>query len=161
MPDSVTPAVTPEIAFEDFTGGQVFDLGRVTVDHDEMIAFARRFDPQPFHLDAAAAAANPVLGGLCASGWYTGSLWMRTWADGVLNRSTSLGSPGGSSISWPAPVFAGDVLASRAGILGARRSRTKPELGLVDLLATLHRGDDCVFRAQFTALFGSRGDRRD
>jgi len=56
----------------------VFELGTVTVDEDEMIAFARRFDPQPFHVDAEAATANPVLGGLCASGWFTASLWMRT-----------------------------------------------------------------------------------
>ncbi|HEX4253334.1 MAG TPA: MaoC/PaaZ C-terminal domain-containing protein [Pseudonocardia sp.] len=145
-----------ELAFEDFKGGQVFDLGTVTIDGDEMVAFARRFDPQPFHIDPVAAAANPVLGGLCASGWFTASLWMRSWAEGVLNGSTALGSPGGNSLSWPAPVFAGDVLASRAGILGARLSRSRPGLGLVDLLATLHRDDQCVYRAQFTAIFGTR-----
>lgn len=144
-----------QFAFEDFTGGRVFDLGTITVDGDEMIAFARRFDPQPFHLDPVAAAANPVLGGLCASGWFTASLWMRAWAEGVLNHSTSLGSPGGNNLSWPAPVFAGDVLSARSGILGARVSRSKPELGLVDVLATLHRGDQPVFRAQFTALFAT------
>lgn len=142
--------------FEDFTPGRVFDLGTVTVDSEEMLAFARRFDPQPFHLDPVAAAANPVLGGLCASGWFTASLWMRQWADHVLNRSTSLGSPGGNNLSWPAPVFAGDELAAESGILGARVSRSKAHLGLVDILATLHRGDQPVFRAQFTALFGVR-----
>ena len=145
-----------ELAYEDFTGGQVFDLGTLTVDEDEMIAFARRFDPQPFHVDAEAATANPVLGGLCASGWFTASLWMRTWTDGVLNRSNSVGSPGGNLLSWPTPVFAGDVLASRAGILGARVSRSRPGLGLVDVAATLHRDDQCVFRAQFTAIFPTR-----
>jgi len=147
----------PELAFEDFKGGQVFDLGTVAIDGDEMVAFARRFDPQPFHVDAEAAAANALLGGrLCASGWFTASLWMRTWAEGVLNRSTALGSPGGNSLSWPAPVFAGDVLASRAGILGARLSRSRPSMGLVDVLATLHRDDQCVYRAQFTAIFATR-----
>jgi acyl dehydratase len=147
----------PELAFEDFKGSQVFDLGTITVDGDEMVAFARRFDPQPFHLDPVAAANNALLGGrLCASGWFTASLWMRSWAEVVLNRSTALGSPGGNSLSWPAPVFAGDVLSSRAGVLGARPSRSKPGIGLVDVLATLHRGDDCVYRAQFTAIFGTR-----
>jgi acyl dehydratase len=146
-----------EFAFEDFTAGRVFDLGAVTVDGDEMVAFATRFDPQPFHLDSAAAAANPLLGGrVCASGWFTASLWMRAWADTVLNRSSSLGSPGGNNLSWPNPVFPGDVLSATSGVLGARRSRSKPDLGLVDILATLHRGDEPVFRAQFTALFGVR-----
>ncbi|HEY2203526.1 MAG TPA: MaoC family dehydratase [Pseudonocardia sp.] len=146
----------PEFAYEDFITGRVFDLGSTTVDGAEMIEFAKRFDPQPFHLDPVAAAANTLLGGLCASGWYTAALWMRAWADTVLNRSTSLGSPGGNNLSWPAPVYGGDVLAAQAGILGARVSRSKPELGLVTVLATLHRDDVCVYRAQFTALFGVR-----
>jgi acyl dehydratase len=107
-------------------------------------------------VDAEAAAKNDLLGGLCASGWFTASLWMRTWVDQVLNYSTALGSPGGNNISWPAPVFAGDVLDARSGILGARVSRSKPGLGLVDVLATLYRADQCVFRAQFTAIFGAR-----
>ena len=144
-----------QFAFEDFTGGRVFDLGTITVDGAEMVAFARRFDPQPFHLDPIAAKANPILGGLCASGWFTASLWMRAWTDAVLNHSTALGSPGGNNLSWPAPVHAGDVLAAKAGILGARASRSKPDLGLVDVLATLHRGDQPVFRAQFTVMFAT------
>jgi acyl dehydratase len=101
-----------------------------------------------------------VLRRLCASGWFTASLWMRAWADGVLIRATALGSPGGSALSWPAPVFPGDVLTARAGILGARPSRSRPGIGIVDILATLHRGAaqdaDCVYRAQFTAFFGTR-----
>jgi acyl dehydratase len=148
----------PRFAFEDFTGGRVFDLGTTTVDGDEMVAFARRFDPQPFHLDAEAAKTNPVLGRLCASGWFTASLWMRAWAEHVLNHSSALGSPGGNNLSWPNPVFAGDVLSARSGILGARVSRSKPDLGLVDVLATLHRGDEPVYRAQFTALFAIRSE---
>jgi acyl dehydratase len=149
-------AAERHFAFEDFTPGRVFDLGTATVDRDEMLAFARRFDPQPFHLDEVAAKANPLLGGLCASGWFTASLWMRAWADGVLNHSTALGSPGGNNLSWPAPVYAGDVLSARSGVLGARLSRSRPGLGLVDLLATLHRDDQPVYRAQFTAMFGVR-----
>ena len=87
----------PELTFEDFTPGRVFDLGTTVVDRDEMIAFARRFDPQPFHLDESAAAAS-IYGGLTASGWFTVGLWMRAYADGVLNRARSLGSPGGEEI---------------------------------------------------------------
>lgn len=145
-----------ELAFEDFTDGRVFDLGAVRVDGDEMLAFARRFDPQPFHLDPSAAARNPVLRRLCASGWFTASLWMRAWAEEVLNRSTALGSPGGNSLSWPAPVFAGDVLSARATIVAARPSRSKPGMGIVELLASMHRGEDCVFRAEFAAFFATR-----
>jgi acyl dehydratase len=149
-----------ELAFEDFTVGRLFDLGAITVDGAEMLEFARRFDPQPVHLDPAAAAENPVLGGLCASGWFTAALWMRAWAVHVLNRSSSLGSPGGTELSWPAPVYGGDMLAARSEVLAARVSRSRPTLGLVDVRATLHRDEVCVFRAQFMALFGTRPTRR-
>jgi acyl dehydratase len=147
--------VASELAFEDFVPGRVFDLGTTVVDHDEMVAFARRFDPQPFHLDEDAAAAS-MFGGLAASGWFTAGLWMRAYADGVLNRATSLGSPGGEDIGWPAPVFAGDELRASMEILEARRSRSRTGLGLVKLRATLHRGEDLVFRSTFTGMFGTR-----
>lgn len=140
------------LAFSDFVEGRVFELGTVTIDQDEMTAFARRFDPQPFHVDPAAGADNPVLGGLCASGWFTASLWMRAWVDEVLSRTDSLGSPGGGECIWPAPVFPGDELTARAEVLGARVSRGKPWLGLVDVRATMHRGEDCVFRFRFPAM---------
>ena len=91
----------PEIAFEDLVPGRVFDLGSTVVDHDEMVAFARRFDPQPFHVDPVAAASS-LFGGLAASGWFTAGLWMRLYVGGVLSRATSLGSPGGeASAAYP------------------------------------------------------------
>lgn len=146
----------PELAFEDFTPGRVFDLGTTVVDRDEMVTFARRFDPQPFHLDEAAAAAS-LFKGLAASGWFTAALWMRAYADGVLARATSLGSPGGEEIAWPAPVFAGDELRASMEVLDARRSRSRPGLGLVTVRATLQRDDVIVFRSRFTGMFGTRG----
>jgi acyl dehydratase len=146
----------PDLAFEDLTPGRVFDLGTTVVDRDEMVAFARRFDPQPFHLDEDAAAAS-LFKGLAASGWFTAGLWMRLYVDEVLNKATSLGSPGGEDIAWPAPVFAGDELRASMEILEARLSRTRPGLGLVKLRATLHRGDEQVFRSVFTGMFGTRG----
>jgi acyl dehydratase len=85
---------------------------------------------------------------------------MRAWAVHVLNRSSSLGSPGGTELSWPAPVYGGDMLAARSEVLAARVSRSRPTLGLVDVRATLHRDEVCVFRAQFVALFGTRPTRR-
>ena len=143
------------LAFEDLTPGRVFDLGTAVVDRDEMVAFARRFDPQPFHVDEDAAAAS-WFGGLAASGWFTAGLWMRLYVDAVLSRATSLGSPGGEDIAWPAPVFAGDELAATMEILEARRSRSRAGLGLVRLRARLHRGDTEVFRSTFTGMFGTR-----
>ena len=146
----------PELAFEDFTPGRVFDLGTSVVDRDEMVAFARRFDPQPFHLDEK-AARNSIFGGLVASGWFTAGLWMRAYADAVLNRSTALGSPGGDELSWPAPVFPGDELHASMEVLESRLSRSRPGLGLVRLRALMHRGDDVVFRSTFTGMYGTRG----
>lgn len=144
-----------ELYFEDLAPGRVFDLGTVVVDRGEMLAFARRFDPQPFHVDDEAGKAS-IFGALAASGWFTASLWMRTYVDGVLARAASLGSPGGEEIAWPAPVFAGDELRAAMEVLEARRSRSRPTLGLVKLRASLHRGDQLVFRSVFTGMFGTR-----
>jgi acyl dehydratase len=145
----------PEFAFEDFTPGRVFDLGTITADRDEMIEFARRFDPQPFHLDEE-AGRNSLLGGLCASGWYTCCLWMRAFYDTVLSRSTSQGSPGGTEFGWPKPMFPGDLVQARAEVLAARASRSRPGLGLVELRAEMVRGEDVLFRSDFTGMFATR-----
>jgi acyl dehydratase len=147
--------VSDRLSFADLTPGRVFELGTVTVDRDEMVAFARRFDPQPFHLDEQAAAGS-MFGGLAASGWFTAGLWMRAYVDGVLARAASLGSPGGEEIVWPVPVFAGDELRASMEVLEARRSRSRPNLGLVKLRAWMHRGDEVVYRSTFTGMFGTR-----
>ena len=144
--------MTDRLAFADFTPGRVFELGTVRVDRDEMLAFARRFDPQPFHLDEA-VAADSIFGRLAASGWFTAGLWMRAYVDGVLARADGLGSPGGDEISWPAPVFAGDQLRASMEVRAARHSRSRSELGLVTLRGTLHRSDELVFAATFTGMF--------
>jgi acyl dehydratase len=143
------------LTFEDLTPGRTFELGTTVVDREEMVAFARRFDPQPFHVDEDAAKAS-LFGGLAASGWFTAGLWMRLYVDEVLNKAASLGSPGGEEVAWPAPVFAGDELRASMEILEARVSRTRPGLGLVRLRALMHRGDDVVFRSTFTGMFGTR-----
>ena len=146
----------PELAFEDFTPGRIFDLGTATADRDEMVEFARRYDPQPFHLDEE-AGRHSVFGGLCASGWFTSCLWMRAFVDGVLSKSTAQGSPGGTEFGWPRPMFPGDVVQARAVVVGARESRSRPALGLVELRAEMLRGDDVLFRSVFTGMFGKRG----
>ncbi len=143
------------IAYEDLTPGLVLDLGKVEIDRAEMIEFARRFDPQPFHLDEQAGRES-VLGGLCASGWYMSSLWMRAYYDHVLADSTAQGSPGGNELSWAAPVFPEDVLHFGLEVNDQRRSRSKPNLGLVDITGTADRGADRVMRFTFLGLFGTR-----
>ncbi|GAA4890532.1 MaoC/PaaZ C-terminal domain-containing protein [Actinomycetospora straminea] len=146
----------PEVCFEDLPAGRRIALGSVVVDRDEMLAFNRRFDPQPFHVDEDAARAS-LFGGLCASGWFTASLWMRCYVDGLLSRAAALGSPGGDEISWPAPVFPGDRLDASLEILAARVSASRPQLGLVTLLGTLTREDGTqVYRGRFTGMFGRR-----
>jgi acyl dehydratase len=145
----------PELAFEDFTPGLVFDLGSQVADREEMIEFARRYDPQPFHLDEEAGRRS-VLGGLCASGWFTVGLWMRAYVTKVLSRSTSQGSPGGRDFVWPAPLFPGDEVTAWAEIRDARRSRSRPNLGLVELRGTMTRDDTTLFRCDFTGMFATR-----
>ncbi len=139
-------------AFRDFHSGDVIELGTVTVDREEMLAFARRFDPQPFHVDEVAARAS-ILGGLCASGWFTCSLWMRAYVDAVLIRSTSQGSPGGRETLWPTPVFPGDVLACRAEIGPTRLSSSRPSLGLVEITGSAWRQETKVLGVTFTGIF--------
>lgn len=116
--------------FEDYRAGAVYEYGYATVDEAELLAFAQRFDPQPIHADAGLAAAGPF-GGLIASGWHTGAIFMRLFADHYLSRVASLASPGIDELRWPAPVRPGDTLRLRTTIAETRRSRSKPDRGLV------------------------------
>ena len=81
---------------------------------------------------------------------------MRVFVDNVLSKSTSQGSPGGTEFGWPRPMFPGDVVQARAEVLGARESRSRPSLGLVELRAELVRGEDVLFRSVFTGMFAKR-----
>jgi acyl dehydratase len=142
-------------AYEDLEPGRVVELGSTRIDRDEMLGFARRFDPQPLHLDEH-AARDSLFGGLCASGWYTASLWMRAYVDTVLADSTAQGSPGARELSWLAPVWPGDTLDFRLEVRSRRLSASRPNLGLVDMIGTAHRDDQCVLRIAFTGLFNPR-----
>jgi acyl dehydratase len=141
--------------FEDLRPGMVFDLGEVTVDEAEMLAFARRFDPQPFHADPV-AAVHSSFGGLIASGWFTAALWMRMYVDRVLADSTSQGSPGLSELRWLAPVRAGDVLHGRLTVLESLPSSTRQGRGTAVMRGEVLRDGVPVLRTTFRGLFGRR-----
>ena len=98
--------------FNDFKAGMVEELGGRKVTREEIVAFAREFDPQPFHLDDEAARRTPF-GGLIASGWHTAAIVQRLVVDGFVNASASLGSPGVDELRWLKPVRPGDELAVR------------------------------------------------
>jgi acyl dehydratase len=116
--------------WEDFPVGLVREFGGRLVSRDEIVEFARQFDPQPFHLDEEAARQS-LFGGLCASGWHTAALAMRMMVDGYLGESASLGSPGIDNLRWTRPVFPGDTLHLRMAVLEARPMASKPQVGLV------------------------------
>ncbi|MGC8469129.1 MAG: MaoC family dehydratase [Acetobacteraceae bacterium] len=121
--------------FEDFAAGQSFASRTRAVGAEEIIAFAREFDPQPMHVDRETAQA--LFGGLIASGWHTAALSMRLMIDGGLPPlapgSVGLGV---ERLSWPEPVRPGDTLAIEANILSVRPSRSRPDRGLVSVLTT-------------------------
>ncbi|HET7046035.1 MAG TPA: MaoC family dehydratase [Gaiellaceae bacterium] len=116
--------------FEDLESGQVLEFGGHTVTEDEILDFARRYDPQPFHVDLDAAAAGPF-GGLVASGWHTAALFMRMYVDAILLGAASMGSPGVEELRWTKPVRPGDTLRGRARVLETRASSTNPERGTI------------------------------
>ncbi|MFE0589417.1 MaoC/PaaZ C-terminal domain-containing protein [Micromonospora echinospora] len=150
-----------ELFFEDLTPGRWFDLGMLTVDGDEMVAFARRFDPQWYHVDEELARQSHH-GGLIASGFYTVSLFMRAYVDHVLSRAAADASPGLEELRWLAPVRAGDRLAVRLDVMGSKPSTARPGLGTVTLSGTMLRLDaegrpECeVLRTRFRGWFTLR-----
>ena len=119
--------------FEDYHPGAVHELGTLQVDADEVLEFARRYDPQPIHTDPALAARGPF-GGIIASGWHTGSLMMRLYALNYLSSASSLASPGLDELRWLRPVRPGDTLSVRVTVQDARASASRPDRGVVHSL---------------------------
>jgi acyl dehydratase len=146
----------PELYFEDFQPGAVFELGSVEMTRERILSFAREFDPQPFHVDEE-AARNSIYGGLIASGWHTCSSYMRLFVDGVLGRAASLGSGGLEEVRWLKPVRPGDVLRGRYTVVEVSPSRRKPDRGTVHSLAEMFNQDGTlVMSFQGTNLFTRR-----
>jgi len=142
--------------WEDFSEGQVFDLGEETVREQEIIDFARRFDAQPFHVDPEAARGS-IYGGLIASGWHTGSLFMGMLVRGLIHDVASLGSGGLDELRWLKPVRPNDTLRGRLTVLGTRASTKHPDRGLMTCLGELfNKRNERVLMIRWSAMIGRR-----
>ena len=126
------PAPVSKLYFEDFAPGRVFKYGPRRVPREEMIGFAAEFDPQPMHLDEA-AAKDTMMRGLSASGWYACYILMRMSVDAFVGRSASMGAPGVDEVRWLEPIRPDDDLHLRATVADARVSKSRPDMGFVKL----------------------------
>ncbi len=139
--------------FEDYVPDSVHEFGSIAVEQDEVIAFARRFDPQVFHTDPE-LAKRTVYGGLIASGWHTAGLMMRLFADHYLSKVASLGSPGVDELRWKIPVRPGDALSIRVTVLERKRSRSKPDRGVVrSFIEVINQSREVVMSMKAINLF--------
>jgi acyl dehydratase len=120
---------------EDFALGQTFNTGRHRVDKEQIFAFARQFDPQPFHTDEKAARQSPF-GGLAASGWHTAAMTMRLMVDGEFKPAGGILGVGFDDLSWPRAVRPGDELHAISEILDVRPSKSKPDRGMIRVRTT-------------------------
>jgi len=144
------------IYWEDFVVGETTELGRHTFAEAEMIEFALKFDPQPFHVDPVAAKQS-FFGGLIASGWHTCSVAMRILCDSYINRSVSLGSPGLDNIRWLKPVRPGDTITYRRIVLEARASKSRPDAGLLkSRTEAVNQHGELVLSMEGWGMFGRR-----
>jgi len=116
--------------FEDVVSGMSVEFGRYLMSEEEIVAFARAYDPQPFHVSRE-AARNSVVGELIASGWHTCAVAMRMIVDHFYPAESALASPGVDEIRWLIPVRPGDELSVRLTVVDARESRSKPDRGIL------------------------------
>ena len=126
------PVPYKERFFEDFSPGEVTEFGDYLITEEEILEYARRYDPQPFHVDREAAAES-MFGGLIASGWMTGSIMMRLLVEHFISPISGMGSPGVDEVRWPKPVRAGDRLRVRITTIEAKRSQSKPDRGIIQV----------------------------
>jgi acyl dehydratase len=142
--------------FEDFEVGKTIEIGSRSVTEEEIIAFAKQFDPQPFHVDKAAAEKS-IYGGIIASGWHTCGMIMRLMVDEFLLEAASLGSPGVDEVRWLKPVRGGDTLTVTSTVLEARPSTSKSDRGMVvTLWRASNQHGELVATIKGMSLFGRR-----
>jgi len=137
--DATKPIV--ERYLEDFVVGQTFTSGRAQVTQQEIQAFAAEFDPQPFHLDEAAAKES-FFRGLAASGWHTAAITMRLLVDSDLKPAGGVIGAGFDEFRWPRPVRPGDELHIECEVLEVRPSRSLPDSGFIKLRTTTLNQDN-------------------
>jgi len=153
---SPPPARVVRFHWEDFPVGATRTFGAMPVTREATLAFAREFDPQPFHLDDEAAAMG-LFGKLSASGWHSCAMAMRMMCDDYLLESSSLGSPGIDNLRWLKPVFPGDTLHMRYTVLEARTMKSRPGVGLVRLeWQMFNQQDEPVLSMEGWGMFGLR-----
>ncbi|MBI3445494.1 MAG: MaoC family dehydratase [Magnetospirillum sp.] len=142
--------------FEDYIPGAVHEFGSIAVEEEEVIAFAKRYDPQDFHTDPV-AARDTIFGGLIASGWQTAGLMMRLYADHYLTKCASLASPGVDELRWKQPVRPGDTLSVRVTILDAVPSKSKPDRGVVtSFIEVLNQNTEVVLSMRAVNMIARR-----
>ena len=136
--------------FEDLEVGAETDFGTYTVTREEVLEFARKYDPQPFHLSDE-AAAKTHFGRLSASGWHTAAMTMAVIARKVVaDEQAGLGSPGIDELRWLKPVYPGDTLRCECEVIDARPSASKPELGIVRFRLVILNQDDVPVLSQIS-----------
>ncbi|WP_254532954.1 MaoC family dehydratase [Natrinema gelatinilyticum] len=142
--------------FEDIEVGTTRELGDYHVTSEEIIEFAEQYDPQPFHLDAAAAAES-AFGELVASGWHTASISMRMLVENYLNENAGMGGRGVDELRWQRPVTPGDTLSLRTEVVDKRPSETDPYRGNVDThIEVLNQDDEVVLSYTVTGMIERR-----
>ena len=146
----------PKYHWEDFKIGDVAVYGPRLVTREEIVAFAAEFDPQPMHLDEAAASAT-LLGGLAGSGWHSCALMMRMMADGFLLDSASMGAPGVEDVNWLKPLRPGTQVRLRVSVLETRASNSRPGMGLTRIRYDLiDEADEVITSMTSTMMLGRR-----
>ncbi|NPC73766.1 MaoC family dehydratase [Corallococcus sp. AB004] len=142
--------------FEDFPVGEIMERGPYVVTREEIISFARQFDPQPFHIDEDAAGKS-IYGGIIASGWHTAAICHKLMVEGLLGQAAGMGSPGLDELRWKKPVRPGDSLRIRIETLEAKPSTSKPDRGALKLrLEVVNQNGEVVMTEVANALFARR-----
>ncbi len=146
----------PTRYFEDFRVGDVIDLGSTSANAEEIIAFAKQFDPQPFHIDPEQAKQS-AFGTLVASGWHSSALFMRLLVDGILNDTISMGSPGVDEVRWRKPVHPDEKLRGRFTVIESTDSKSRPNMGIIRSLCELTNPEgEVVMSLKGLHFFGRR-----
>ncbi|MDY7225005.1 MaoC family dehydratase [Hyalangium rubrum] len=142
--------------FDDFQVGETFETRSYLVTREEILTFARQYDPQPFHIDEE-AARHSIFGGIIASGWNTASICHRLVVENILGNTASMGSPGLDELRWLRPVRPGDELSVRVEVLSLAPSRSKPDRGAIKFrFEVRNQTGEPVMTEIATALFSRR-----